>query len=553
MFANIKLILRTLISKNLLYRIYKFYLLPKLEIIPKLQKQLVISAVDKIDVSAKKKVFIPLIETSHQISLLILIIAKILSIRGAEVLVLRCGSFLPACEIKSIRHPKLDPCMSCRAKASNFLPLFNLEILSINDFIDSKEFKELENIAKTLILDFHKNIKYKNVPLFNMVNDSLIRYFYGKIPNNSQEKIYKIKLKFIKTALISINISEKVHRDMKPDIIFGAMNVYADYAGYYDYFSSQNVDTATLSISAFDYSKVVLNSSSFYTSNDRYLNWLNTRENCLLQEDEEKELEGFLNPRFYGTASIFKEFNYFDDSKNIAEHLNLKNSLDNNKNVILLPNIFWDVGLQDCHTIFNSVVDWVVETAKLFANSNNINLFIKPHPGETLDSSSSLKGIKDFVIEAFPELPRNIKFIDPEMRLNTYDLIECMDYVITYNGTIGLEAMLKGIPVITAAKAPYSGLGLSNDPASQADYEDLVLTKKSLALPALSKVRLFAYFYFIKGLIPLNLQEKYYGSQFEGFSFKNLDDLRAGKNPNLDLIINYILDKDSVIPENWQD
>ena len=66
-----------------------------------------------------KKILIPIIETSHYHFYKILLIGKALELRGAEVRVLVCDGFLPGCEVRSSRSPKVDPCMNCKMNKKN--------------------------------------------------------------------------------------------------------------------------------------------------------------------------------------------------------------------------------------------------------------------------------------------------------------------------------------------------------------------------------------------------------------------------------------------------
>ena len=80
----------------------------------KLRKQLHINKLFIEKKACKKKILIPLIETSHYQFYQIALIAKALELRGAEVKFLVCDETLPGCEIKSIRNTKKDPCLNCR-------------------------------------------------------------------------------------------------------------------------------------------------------------------------------------------------------------------------------------------------------------------------------------------------------------------------------------------------------------------------------------------------------------------------------------------------------
>src|SRR3954462_12172794 len=65
--------------------------------------------------SARPRVLVPVIETSHYQHLQVLIVAKALQLRGADVKVVICGQALDGCEIRTVRNADVaDPCLSCR-------------------------------------------------------------------------------------------------------------------------------------------------------------------------------------------------------------------------------------------------------------------------------------------------------------------------------------------------------------------------------------------------------------------------------------------------------
>ena len=69
------------------------------------------------------------------------------------------------------------------------------------------------------------------------------------------------------------------------------------------------------------------------------------------------------------------------------------------------------------------------------------------------------------------ELLPNIVFIDTDERVSSYELIRLAHFVMVYNSTIGLEAILLGKKVLTAAKSSYTQIPTTIHPQSQDEYE----------------------------------------------------------------------------------
>ena len=120
-----------------------------------------------------------------------------------------------------------------------------------------------------------------------------------------------------------------------------------------------------------------------------------------------------------------------------------------------------------------------------------------------------------------------------------------------YNGTLGLEMMLSDIPVVTTAKSPYQGLKFSLEPDTIEEYKKVLIDRNQPIPPDKKQLELFAYFYFIKTMVPFGLTKQVYADDFNGFTIKSLEDLLPGNDKYLDHLCNCILDSKNTIIEGW--
>ena len=77
----------------------------------------------------------------------------------------------------------------------------------------------------------------------------------------------------------------------------------------------------------------------------------------------------------------------------------------------------------------------------------------------------------------------------------------------------------------------YEGLGFSMEPENIEQYQAILLGNQKPPLVDKQQLELFAYFYFIKTIIPWNLTKQAYADNFDGFTIDSLDDLKLGKDP----------------------
>lgn len=530
---------------NVLKKHYKY----SFKIKPNLTKQLNTSHFSlNVDESfTKRRVLITQVETSHYFNYLLLIIGKALELRGATVYVLVCDQSLNGCEIKSIRNKNSkNNCFNCVFNLNKLIPFFKFKIITIHDLFNNHDRDVIRSNAK-LIVESNSTITYKDFSLDRAINDSIVRYYYGAVPLNEAD--YKdIKINHTETSMLALDLAYKLDELISPDVVLGSMSCYSAFDPISQYYKKNGDRFRLISLNPYDFSKITLDISDLYYNN-RFERYFNYRNKNILTSDENDILNEFLNKRLSGEAEIFKKEGYFDSKSKIEIEKKLRIRKDV-KNIFLFSNIYWDVGISDLSILYPDVITWVLDTIEMLKNDSEVHLYIKPHPGEVFDGSSSLKGISEIIKDNYPNLPLNVTIIEPSFKIKTYDLFEFIDVGVVFTGTLAIEMMLSGLKVITVGRSPYEGLGFSDVPKSKEDY------LYSLKHDTINKInmdflKMFSFFYFIKSSIPFNLTDKVYGIDFVGYNFNSLSDLEYGKNQYLDHICEYIIDKDSIIPDSW--
>ncbi len=494
------------------------------------------------------KILVPLIETNHYQFYQILMIAKVLQIRGAHVKVLLCGQNLEGCELKSERNENdKDPCWQCRFNQHNVVGLFGLEIIQISDIINQSKLEELKKESSFMMNNDNVEIERHGIYLSRCINDSVVRYYYGTLPEDVH-KVSNVKYAHVLTALINIEIAKYIDESWKPNIVLNNMAGYSAWAPYADYFEKNGNRFRTISMAPYDYSCIRFNILDILKSTNRFQSYKRTRFSEKLTDLERDKLFQFIDKRVKNKSKIFKEFNMFSD-----EQFDLENilSLDRNcRNIFLFLNIHWDVGLSDSSDLYSDPISLTFDTIEICKEIPNCKLYIKPHPGDIFGVKSN-KGMSELIKDKYPKLPSNIIIIEPEWKIKPYDLFDFIDVGVIFTGTLGLEMMLSGIPVISTGLTPHHGLGFAAEPKSINEYRSLILGEKQTYPVDRDQLEMFAYFYFIRTLIPWTLTKQSFGDNFDGFSFDTLDSLRPGKDRYLDHLCDCILDLDNTTPEAW--
>ncbi len=148
-----------------------------------------------------------------------------------------------------------------------------------------------------------------------------------------------------------------------------------------------------------------------------------------------------------------------------------KLNLDDRPVVLLATNVLGDSLTLGRQVFSRSMAEWVKRTVRFFADRKEVQLVIRVHPGETLTHGTSMV---DVIKAELGKIPSHIYLVQPEEKVNTYDLLEFADLGLVYTTTVGLEMAMRGIPVIVAGQTHYRNRGFTFDPDTWEDYFDIL-------------------------------------------------------------------------------
>ncbi|MEW5995673.1 MAG: hypothetical protein AB1744_14940, partial [Candidatus Zixiibacteriota bacterium] len=268
-----------------------------------------------------------------------------------------------------------------------------------------------------------------------------------------------------------------------------------------------------------------------------------------------KRVDSFMARRFEGAALDIARLGIRTGGR---EHMLLSRLADaraHGKRVFaLFPNVMWDnaTTFKEWNRVFDSPVQWLIETVDYFKQSQDKILVIRVHPAE-YSWMPVRKSIRDVLCLHFgPEIfySRNIILIDPEEPLSSYRLFEYLDGATVYNGTIGIELILHNVPLILGARAAYSDKGFTRDVDSRAAYfagfddTDKILAHQNANLEL---AKIFAYEYFFTHGVPVRFLSAtgQLTPNFDG------DPHDMWNDPNLDHIISVIEGRRRFFQDHW--
>ncbi len=460
--------------------------------------------------------------------------AKALQIRGHNVHALLCGKGFTMCTTEYTIHSVHDDttCRHCVDFSKQFLETMKIPYSTFNNILSNEEFDNIQKKVDDLSFEECQKLVYKEIDVGVFANNSTIRYFKGSLKPGDKEYEKILRLELI-NSLIATDSAEKIVKKQKPDVLYTRHLGYSSWGSFAEYCMKHDVRVVYPGIGykkdsiAFDNTRLDVDTFKRY--------YQEKRNKKLLNKEEKKELQEFMNDRMKGIGGDTSGYGFSDENIKIEKQFNIKKY---ERNHIIFPNLPWDISLLNAHKAFIGVYDWISYTLKIFEEHPKHQLIVKIHPAEKLKKSKET--ITDFIKNKYDSIPKNITIIPPDTTISAYHLLPYIDLGIVYNGIAGLEITMNNVPAIIAGRTHYGEKGFTFDVSTKEEYNDKLFKEKiSLSKKQIDLANLYAYYFFIKGYIPIKLVEQ--NNFFEiVYNLKTINDLELGKNKYLDKICDYI-------------
>lgn len=130
----------------------------------------------------------------------------------------------------------------------------------------------------------------------------------------------------------------------------------------------------------------------------------------------------------------------------------LKKAKQFRQTVAIFSNVIFDTSQIHVNFLFENMFAWL-EALKEVIQSHPETLFLlRAHPDETRPGKASRETVAEWYAREASHLP-NLLLIPPEEPISSYELIRLARFVLVYNSTIGMEAILLGKPALAAGRS----------------------------------------------------------------------------------------------------
>ncbi len=171
-----------------------------------------------------------------------------------------------------------------------------------------------------------------------------------------------------------------------------------------------------------------------------------------LTPEQNARLDADLQKRQQGDFSM-AGVQFWNEMRGLPEELKQK-TVRFERVVAVFTNVIFDTTQLHANAVFVDMFAWLDALREVFRAHPETLFVLRAHPDEARPGKASRESVARWFEQKAAAFP-NTFFIPPQEHISSYELVRLSRFVLTYNSTIGLEAMLMGVPVLGAAQAPF--------------------------------------------------------------------------------------------------
>ncbi|OJX45955.1 MAG: hypothetical protein BGO78_03445 [Chloroflexi bacterium 44-23] len=212
--------------------------------------------------------------------------------------------------------------------------------------------------------------------------------------------------------------------------------------------------------------------SAFFSEGQATEYPINIPETFVLTPQQNQKLDNYLQNRFQGNFEM-AGIRFWPSIRSLSsEFLQFANQFE--QIVPVFTNVIFDTSQSQANIIFSNMFDWLDSLIPIIRQTPNTLFVIRAHPDESRPGKASRESVADWVKEKkLQDLP-NVKFVESNEFINSYELIQRSKFVLIYNSTVGMEAVLLGTNVIAAGQSRFTSLPTVYFPKSAPEYLEMV-------------------------------------------------------------------------------
>jgi hypothetical protein len=478
------------------------------------------------------------------------ILAVALTLRGTEVDVLLCDAALPACHASArqlyrsdkrfIRGgPQRDLCRDCFAPAHSMFRSLDLRVHTYGELLSTEDKELADRLSREVPFGEIKAHNLQGLAVGEHAFAGALRY-YARGTLDGEPGGEAVLRRYFKAAILSMLAVKRLLDARRYGCAVFNHGLYVPQ-GLVGEASRQ------MGVRVVNWHAAYRRHTFIFSHGDTYHHTLIAEptsqwEDIRWSPKVEERLLEYLRSRWEGK----EDWIWFHSKPELDSTSGMDDiGVDFSKPVVgLLTNVVWDAQLHYPTNAFPTMLDWILETIRYFEKRPDLELLIRVHPAEVNGTLRSRQPVVGEIAKAFPSLPGNVHIIPSQSSISTYAAMLRCDSVLIFGTKTGVELASMGLPVIVAGEAWIRNKGLTLDAGSREDYIrllDRLPLKKKLDDAIMTRARKYAFHFFFRRMIPLEILRPVGGPALFSMGFERIEALLPGRSKGLDVICDGIL------------
>ncbi len=225
--------------------------------------------------------------------------------------------------------------------------------------------------------------------------------------------------------------------------------------------------------------------------------------------------------------------------------------------VPVFTNVVFDTSQVYANILFSDMFAWLETVLDIIREHPETLFVLRAHPDEHRPGKAARESVRDWVRARGVDRLPNVVFVDSHEYLSSYALIQRAKFVMVYNSTIGLEAVLLGKRVLCGGKARFSPYGIGKLPRSARDFRRIAeawlrASHLEVSPTQIERAKKFLYYQLYKVSLPFGkFLEPFPGvSGYVLLKDVKVEDLYPDRSPTLQTLYEGIVQgREFVLPE----
>ena len=475
------------------------------------------------------------------------LLAVALTLRGAHVTSVLCDGVLPACMLCEFnlapdpqafarRGPPRLLCRYCHAPAAERLVALDLPLARLSTTLTEQDHMRAHTFANELGAEALRSATWEGLPVGEHAYAGTLRYLArGSLAEEPQGTA--ILRRYLAASVLTAIAYDRLVELTRPDVAVVHHGIYTPQGIVAALARARGIRVVTWNPAYRRHCFIFSHDDTYHHTlmDEPIVRWAERK----LSPSEREATLAYLASRADGSGDWIR-FHKDPTASDIAQL-----GLDPRKPfIVAYTNVFWDAQLHYSANAFQDQRAWLMQTMHWFAEHPDLQLVVRVHPAEITGSPASRQRAADEIAAEFPRLPSNVVVILPESPVSSYGLAKNANAVLIYGTKIGVELAAIGLPVIVAGEAWLRNKGVTFDATSKDHYLELLARlpfRTRIDPERQERAIAYAHHFFFRRMIPLPFVEPVPGPRRFAITVPDLERLKPGGDPGLDVICNGIL------------